>query len=150
MSDERPLLIVEDSDEDYEVTVWALRRAGVRCPMVRRSRAEGALDLLLPNAGESAEALPCLALLDLNLPGTDGRQVLENLHRAAQPPGVPVVVLSTSNNPQDVAMCYRLGAAGYICKPLSLDRFVESMNAFVNYWFKTAELPGNPGWNPGS
>jgi DNA-binding response OmpR family regulator len=141
----RPLLIVEDSDEDYEVTAWALRRAGIERPFLRCCRAEAALAELLPPPGAAPVPKPCLVLLDLNLPGTDGRQLLELLSRADNRPEVPIVVLSTSNNPADVRMCYRLGAAGYICKPLSLDVFVERMAALARYWFQAAVLPDPAG-----
>ncbi len=143
MNDIRPLLIVEDSDEDFEVTCWALQQAGLTRPILRSVRAEEAWQRLcpVPRPPDWAERLPCLVLLDLNLPGTNGRQLLEDWRRIVQPPPIPIVILSTSSNPRDVAACYRLGAAGYLCKPLSLDLYVEKMRAFTRYWFDAITLP---------
>ena len=143
MKELRPLLIVEDSDEDFEVTCWALQQAGFARPIIRCVRAEEALLRLCPLARDPdwAERLPCLVLLDLNLPGTNGRQLLEALRRQEAPPSIPIVILSTSNNPRDVAACYRLGAAGYLCKPLSLDEYAAKMRGLTCYWFDAITLP---------
>lgn len=137
-----PVLLVEDSDEDYEVTMWALRRAGLARPTVRCRRADEASAMLL--SGESAspdQTAPCVVLLDLNLPDESGQELMERLNRAQSRPAVPIVVLSTSTNPRDVERCYRLGAAGYLRKPLDLEAFARQMRRFVDYWFGTAILP---------
>ncbi len=143
MKEHCPLLIVDDSDEDYEVTCWALRQAGFTRPVMHCARAEEALLQLCPLSRHPGwtDRLPCLVLLDLNLPGMNGLQLLEVLRQTEQPPAVPVVILSTSKNPRDVSACYRLGAAGYICKPLGLEQFVEKMRGLVRYWFDAATLP---------
>ena len=143
MKEHRRLLIVEDSDEDFEVTCWALRKAGLALPVIRCTRAEEALPYLCPTPPRPHPScnMPCLVLLDLNLQGMTGLQLLEGLRRGEPPPPVPIVILSTSKNPRDIAATYRLGASGYICKPLSLDRFVEKMRALSGYWFDAVTLP---------
>jgi CheY-like chemotaxis protein len=143
MNANRPLLIVEDSDEDFEVTCWALEQAGFAGPITRAIRAEEALGRLcpMPRQPDWAARQPCLVLLDLNLPGMNGKQLLEEFRRIEQPLAVPIVILSTSSNPRDVAACYRLGAAGYLCKPLSLDLYVEKMRGLTRYWFDAMTLP---------
>jgi CheY-like chemotaxis protein len=143
MKENRQLLIVEDSDEDFEVTCWALRKAGLALPVIRCARAEEALPYLCPTHPRPRpfSNMPCLVLLDLNLQGMTGLQLLEGLQRGEPPPPVPIVILSTSKNPRDIAATYRLGASGYICKPLSLDRFVEKMRALIGYWFDAVTLP---------
>jgi CheY-like chemotaxis protein len=137
-----PILIVEDSDEDYEVTSWALRQAGVKRPIVRAARSSDALRILFPQPLEpvGSDRTPCLVLLDLNLPGNDGRYLLGEIRQAAQPPAIPIVILSTSNNPRDIEICYKLGAAGFINKPMSLDLYAEKMRLMVQYWFNTVTL----------
>ena len=85
--------------------------------------------------------MPCLVLLDLNLPGMNGLQLLEELRSVEQPPTIPVVILSTSKNPRDLAACYRLGAAGYLCKPLSLELYTSKMLKLTQYWFDAVTLP---------
>jgi CheY-like chemotaxis protein len=144
MKEHRPLLIIEDSDEDYEVTCWALQQAGFTGPVIRCERADEALLHLSPVPRPPdwvAPRQPALVLLDLNLPGMNGRQLLEELRRGLEPPPIPIVILSTSSNPRDVAACYRLGAAGYICKPLSVDLYVEKLRGLTRYWFDAMTLP---------
>jgi DNA-binding response OmpR family regulator len=141
MNEIRQLLIVEDSDEDFEVTCWALRKVGLALPIIRCARAEEALVYLCPPKAHPSGNMPCLVLLDLNLPGMNGLQLLGELHHGELQPTVPIVILSTSKNPRDIAATYRLGAAGYICKPLSLDRFVEKMRGLTSYWFNAVTLP---------
>jgi CheY-like chemotaxis protein len=146
MNHPRPLLIVEDSDEDYEVTCWTLRQAGLTRPIVRASRAEDALlHLRLERMPEDGiDRRPCLALLDLNLPGMNGQQLLEELRQNEPSSEIPIVILSSSKNPHDVDDCYRLGAAGYLCKPLSLDLYIAKMREFTGYWFDAVMLAEKP------
>lgn len=141
MNDHRSLLIVEDSDEDFEVTCWALRQAGFSGPIRRCSRAEEALQQLCPTRPAILGAdSPGVVLLDLNLPGMNGQELLKELRGNAQPPAIPIVILSTSTNPRDIAACYRLGVAGYLCKPLSLDLYVEKLRSLLSYLFETVML----------
>ena len=103
LSDNRPILIVEDSDEDFEATLWALRKSSVEVSISRCRDGEQALDYL-EHRGKFAETkeveLPALILLDLNLPRTDGREVLEHIKASARLRKVPVVVITTSANPR--------------------------------------------------
>jgi DNA-binding NarL/FixJ family response regulator len=136
----RPIVIIEDSDEDYEVTVWALRRAGVTNPMYRCANLAAIMELLSDPSNlpaELVEPYPLLVLLDLNLPGTDGRETLFKMrnHRLWQ--AVPVIIISTSGRPADISRCYRLGAAGYILKPLDLDAFAAAIKHLAAYWLRT-------------
>jgi two-component system response regulator len=136
----RAIVIIEDSDEDYEVTVWALRRAGVTNPVYRCANAAAITELLTDPSNWPAalvEPYPLLVLLDLNLPGADGRETLLKLrnHRVWQ--AVPVIVVSTSGRSVDVSRCYRLGAAGYILKPVDLDAFAAAIKNLVAYWLRT-------------
>ena len=148
------LLVVEDSDEDYALTVWALQRAGFCGPIRRATHVEQTLGLLCPpdlhrspDSDGLGEVQPlALMLLDLNLPDGTGRDLMEALraeHGGALP--LPVVVVTTSNNPRDVDMFYRLGAAGYLVKPLDRDRFAEQIRVFVDYWFNILTLPSPAG-----
>lgn len=143
MKENRPLLIVEDSDEDFEVTCWALQEAGFTGSIARAVRAEDALLRFrqFPRHPDWPARQPGLVLLDLNLPGMNGKQLLEQLRTIEPVLAIPIVILSTSNNPRDVAACYRLGAAGYLCKPLSLELYVEKMRGFTRYWFDAMTLP---------
>jgi two-component system, response regulator len=140
----RAVVVIEDSDEDYEVTAWALRQSGLANPIYRCRTAAVIAELLSGRAGWPAALLasyPVLVLLDLNLPGTEWRETLSLLRANSLWRAVPVLVVSTSRQPSDVSDTYRLGAAGYLLKPLDLDAFAGAIDRVVAYWFDTVVLP---------
>jgi len=142
-----PILIIEDADEDYEATVWGFQRAGVTTPF-RRCRTGAEALAYLRREGADADPLlplPCLIILDLNLPGVDGRALLRDLHQNGERLPVPVVVFSTSKDPRDVTRCYRLGACGYLVKPVDLPRFAAMIRVCADYWLTTVALPETSG-----
>ena len=132
------LLIVEDSDEDYETTLRTLKKIGAAATISRCVDGDDALDRLFRRGVYSALGtfpLPSLILLDLNLPATDGREVLELIKRDALLKVIPVVVLTTSANPKDVEVCYRHGANSYMLKPVNLQQFTYQIKLMYDYWF---------------
>jgi CheY-like chemotaxis protein len=143
----RPIVVIEDSDEDFEVMLWAWRQAGVANPVHRCADAAAIVDLVAENgygqAGLSGP-YPALVLLDLNLPGTDWRETLGALRSKPWWRPVPVVVVSTSGQPATVSACYSLGASGYLTKPLDLDGFAASIARVAAYWLGTVVLPAFP------
>jgi CheY-like chemotaxis protein len=141
---QRPIVVIEDSDEDYEVTVWALREAGVANPVHRCANGPAIAGLWADHAtwpSALTAAYPLLVLLDLNLPGSDWRDTLHHLRNDYWWQPVPVVILSTSKHPADVSACYRMGAAGYLLKPLNLDAFAAGMRCLAAYWLETVVPP---------
>ena len=140
----QPLLIIEDSDEDFTALARIMNRANISNPIYRCEDGEEALDFLYHEGEYSDSSLaprPALIVLDLNLPGTDGREVLMTLKRDRDLKMIPVVILSTSSNPKDINACYHQGVSGYMVKPMNtelLDRLVKS---FLEYWFHTVEIP---------
>ena len=84
---------------------------------------------------------PGIILLDLNLPGIDGRVVLKELKGNPRVRDIPIVVLTTSDDSKDIASCYDLGANTYIQKPVKLEAFFESIQRLKEYWFEIAILP---------
>lgn len=139
----RVLLVVEDSDEDFELTRWALERAGFDRPILRATRVEDALRIMHPPEPppRAKGTGPCAVLLDLNLPDGSGLEFLEALRADPGYLSAPTVVITTSSNPRDIERCYRLGAAGYFIKPLDRGMLEEQIQAFVRYWFRAAALP---------
>jgi CheY-like chemotaxis protein len=79
-------------------------------------------------------------MLDLNLPGTDGLEVLAQIKQDEQLKMIPVVVFTTSSNPKDIESCYNYGANGYMIKPIDVIKLEESIRNFINYWFKVVTL----------
>lgn len=140
----QPILIVEDSDEDFEAVGRIMRRSAVTNPLFRCTDGDDALDFLYRTGAYSNPQIaprPALILLDLNLPGTDGREVLEQIKQDENLKIIPVLVFTTSSNPRDVEECYKNGANGYIIKPIDLNRFMEMMRVVMDYWFQVIVLP---------
>jgi two-component system, response regulator len=137
----QPILLVEDSPEDYESMLRAFRKAGLANPIVRCSTGDEALDFLHRRGTFADAPAPGIILLDLNLPGTDGREVLQDIKRTDALRQIPVVVLTTSNDSRDVTECYRAGANSYIQKPVDVDGFLRAMQSLRDYWFEVVILP---------
>jgi CheY-like chemotaxis protein len=141
----QPILIVEDSDDDYESTVRALQKDGnLVNPIFRCTSADVALDYLLRKAQYASPVdapRPGIVLLDLNMPGRDGRAVIDAMKQAPALREIPVVVLTTSNDEKDIHECYAMGASTYITKPVDLERFISAIQRLKEYWFEVAILP---------
>lgn len=142
-----PLLLVDDSPEDRETTLRAFDRAGLPCPVHCCEDGEEALDYLL-RRGRYAEPAraprPAIVVLDLNLPGTDGREVLARLKADPDLCTIPIVVLTTSTHEKDIAGCYESGANSYLHKAVGVEEFFASMACFTRYWFGPVVLPHGP------
>jgi CheY-like chemotaxis protein len=141
---QKPLLIIEDSDEDFVALTRMINQAKISNPVYRCEDGEEALEFLYRQGKYEDETLstrPCLIVLDLNLPGTDGREILAELKQNQDLQTIPVVIFSTSSNPKDVDACYRYGISGYIVKPINTNRLNQLVKTFLDYWFQTVELP---------
>ncbi|HEX2641685.1 MAG TPA: response regulator [Thermoanaerobaculia bacterium] len=140
----QPILLVEDSPEDFEATRRALHKSGLRNPIYRCSDGDEALDFL-HRRGEFADAStaprPGIILLDLNLPGTDGREVLADIKSDERLKQIPVIVLTTSSDDRDVEACYKSGANSYIQKPVDMDGFIKAIERLNDFWFEVVILP---------
>ena len=137
----QPILIVEDSDDDYEATVRALKQDGPLVNPIRRC--ENGVEALeyFKDLGGAENPRPGLVLLDLNMPGIDGRDVLKALKGDPRTRNIPVVVLTTSDDDWDINNCYEAGANTYIKKPVGLEGFFNALKALREYWLEVAILP---------
>ncbi len=143
-SQKRPILIVEDSDSDYEATVWAFGDHAKSIPYVRCRNGEEVIEYL-ENRGafvsEAERPVPTLVLLDLNLPRMNGREILRYIKDSSYACSLPVVMLTSSANPAEIEACYRGGANGVFLKPLDVFEFRKLLDLILCYWAQHALLP---------
>jgi two-component system, response regulator len=138
------ILIVEDSPEDFETTKRGLRKSGIANPIFHCEDGEDALDFLFRRgsyADPEKSVRPKIILLDLNLPGTDGHEVLIEIKNNDELKKIPVVVLTTSSDERDIKRCYENGANSYIVKPVSFAGFMDAIQRLKDYWFEIVVLP---------
>ncbi|GAB3839537.1 response regulator [Hymenobacter jeollabukensis] len=139
----KPILVVEDSAEDFTALGRAFRKQALPNPVLRCEDGDQALEYL-QGYGKHANwpaQMPAFVLLDLNLPGTDGRAVLSKLKQDPHLQSIPVIIFSTSTNSRDIEDCYRLGANSYLTKPIEFSVLEEKAASLVRYWLATSELP---------
>ena len=131
------ILLVEDSPRDAELTQRALRKCNLANHLVHVRDGQEALDWLFGTglfAGRDASQQPKIVLLDLKLPKVDGLEVLRALRADERTRHVPVVVLTSSHEEQDVVKSYSLGVNSYIVKPVDFDKFSAAVAAAGHYW----------------
>ncbi|ATE59975.1 response regulator [Thauera sinica] len=138
MSNNRPILIIEDNPDDEALTLRAFGKHGIRNPMVVAHDGIEALEYLF-GAGSQPAVLPAVVLLDLKLPRMDGLEVLRRIRADERTALLPVVVLTTSREDLDVQQAYRLGANSYIRKPVDYERFLQAINLIGQYWLALNE-----------
>jgi CheY-like chemotaxis protein len=139
------LLIVEDSDEYFEVLSRIITDASdLELSIDRCIDGDDAIDYFHHDgiyANEIDRPHPDLVILDLNLPGTDGREVLMVIKTTPQLKTIPVVILTTSSNPKDIETCYQSGVNSYLLKPMKIDQLRLLVRILLDYWFKVTVLP---------
>jgi CheY-like chemotaxis protein len=137
------ILVIEDSDEDFETLLDAVRCVGVQHEIRRATSGDDGLQLL-QKAAEHGEALPVLVLLDLNTPRGDGRVALQDIKQNEQLRLLPLVVLSGSANPRDLEFCYANSANAYHVKPLSYADHLKVLEYILGYWLTCVRSPNEP------
>lgn len=138
------ILLVEDSDEDAELTIRALRQRKLANELHRVKDGAEALDFIFADgvyAARSAQPRPRVVLLDLKLPKVDGMEVLRRMKEDPETRRIPVVMLTSSKEDRDLEAAYRLGVNSYIVKPVEFDKFVAAVEQLGLYW---ALLNQNP------
>jgi len=138
------ILLVEDNIDDYEAAKRSFKTAHFNNPVHWCKTGQEALNYLRhegDHAREPRAETPALVLLDLNMPGLDGRRVLAIAKQDPELKKIPIVVLTTSGDDRDVTQCYELGASTYIQKPVDFDGLVRAVARIKDYWFGIALLP---------
>ena len=134
------LLVVEDSDVDFDILESVVSRHHAGRKLHRQESGEEALNYLHSLAAKG-HPLPSVILMDLNLTGMNGIEVVKKIRADVILKAIPSVILSTSQSAKDVSESYLAGANTYLSKPLKLEEFERMVSKFVDYWFDTALLP---------
>jgi CheY-like chemotaxis protein len=144
MPSNRLILLVEDNPDDVELTMRALKKNRIATEVIVVRHGVEALDFLFATGGyasRNVDLQPDLVLLDLKLPKVDGLEVLRRMREDARTRLLPVVVLTLSNEEQDILEAYRLGVNSYVRKPVDFDRFNELLQHLGRYWLEFNEAP---------
>ena len=138
-----PILLVEDMDEDAELTLRALEECGVANRITRAHDGAEALDFLFRRGAfaERPNEHPVVVLLDLKLPRIDGLDVLRALRAEPSTHHVPVVVMTSSKQSPDIAAAYEAGANAYVVKPIGFEEFARAVQSIGHFWILTNEAP---------
>jgi len=137
MNSKRPILLVEDNADDETLTLRAFNKNRISNPVVVARDGVEALDYLFGKTTPDVTppgALPAVILLDLKLPRIDGLEVLRRIRADDRTRLLPVVILTTSKEQQDVFDGYSLGANSYIRKPVDFEKFIEAIGQLGLYW----------------
>ena len=134
------ILLVEDNLEDAELTMYALKKAQMAQHIFHVKDGAEALDFLFCKgefATRSGEKLPKLVLLDIKMPKVDGIQVLREIKANAATKAIPVVIMTSSREEQDIITSYHLGVNSYVVKPINMQDFSKAVGELGLYWLIT-------------
>jgi two-component system response regulator len=132
-----PVLLVEDNDDDRELTIMALQTAGLANPIEIARDGREALDYF----ADATHPLPAVVLLDLQLPRIGGLEVLKRLRGQDRTRLLPIVVLTSSNEETDRLRSYDRGANAYVCKPVQFAAFTEAVTTLGLFWLIVNQPP---------
>jgi len=138
------ILLVEDDPDDQKLTKRALEGSKLRNELRVVDDGEQALDYLFRRGkleDPEKSPRPDLILLDLNLPKLDGRAVLKEIKQSPDLRRIPVVILTTSSQEEDILRSYELGVNSYITKPMRMEGFINVVRDLERYWFELVVLP---------
>lgn len=136
------ILLVEDNPADVRLTMEVLKDVKLYNNITVVNDGIQALDFLYCRGEYRSAVRPDIILLDLNLPGMDGREVLSRIKGDDKLKQIPVVVLTTSSAEQDMLKSYALHANCYITKPVDLEQFTKVVTSIEEFWFSIVKLPG--------
>ncbi|MEA1943599.1 MAG: response regulator [Pseudomonadota bacterium] len=138
------ILMVDDDPDDRLLFKEACEEVRLRNPLEFLENGEQLVDYLKRRgayADLEGEPYPGIILLDLNMPLKDGREALEEIKNDAELRHIPIIILTTSKDEDDILSSYGLGASSYIVKPISLDRLMRVVNSIGEYWVQIVEVP---------
>lgn len=138
------ILLIEDNDQDAEMTLRALKRENLANSVHRVEDGQQALHFLFatgPYSDRNVANGPRVVLLDLKLPKVDGLEVLRRVKSDERTQMIPVVVMTSSKEDRDMVESYKLGVNSYISKPVEFEKFLEAVKQFGLYWLLVNRIP---------
>ncbi len=138
------IILIEDSASDAEMTIRALTKKNLANKLLHLKDGAAALDFFFAEgkyAGRQVENMPNVVLLDLKMPKVGGMEVLRRIKSDIRTKKIPVVILTSSREDPDIQECYRLGANGYVVKPVDFDAFHKAVCDLGLYWMIVNEGP---------
>ncbi len=138
ISQQIEILLIEDSHDDAELTIRALKKRNLANRLLHISDSEEALEYILQR---SPGDYPKLILLDLKMPKLDGIQILKKIKNDPERKVIPVVMLTSSKEEKDIIESYHLGVNAYIVKPVQFDKFIEAVDQLGLFWLLINQPP---------
>jgi CheY-like chemotaxis protein len=137
------IILVEDDDGHATLVERNLKRAGLANGFLRLKDGQEALDHFA-NPEACASNMPCVMLLDINMPRVDGVEVLRQMKANPKTASVPVIMLTTTDDPREVERCYGLGCNVYVTKPVEYEAFIEAIKR-LGFFLQVVKLPPSGG-----
>jgi two-component system, response regulator len=137
MDENKSILLVEDNPDDVELTLMTLRKNRIANEVIVVREGPEALEYLFGTdryAGRDTSIMPVVVMLDLKLPKLGGLEVLNRIRNNAKTKYLPVVILTSSDEEQDLISCYALGANSYVRKPVDFGQFQQAVQQLTLYW----------------
>ncbi|MCB0317554.1 MAG: response regulator [Bdellovibrionales bacterium] len=135
------ILLVEDDPGDVKLTKRILEKSKLHLTLHVVDDGEKAIDYLKKQGEHSEASTPDLVLLDINLPKKDGMEVLKEIREDSRLTHMPVVILTTSKDQEDIAKSYKLHANCFVTKPVDLSQFTKVVQSIENFWLTVVKLP---------
>jgi len=140
----KTILLVEDNRDDVDLTLHALKKNRIKNEVIVANDGAAALDFLFGTgkySGRDLSDMPTLILLDIKLPKIDGLEVLKRIRKNDLTKYIPVTILTSSKEEQDIIKGYQLGVNSYVRKPVNFNQFTEAVNSLGLYWLLLNETP---------
>jgi two-component system response regulator len=144
MIKEVDILLVEDSEIDAELTIWSLNKINLGNKLFHVRDGSEALDFIFKRGiyEDMNSANPKVILLDIKMPKVDGLEVLRQLKENEQTRSIPVVIMTSSREEQDIIKSYKYGVNSYVVKPVEFGNFAKAVSDLGLYWLITNHVPG--------
>lgn len=143
------IILVEDDDGHAVLVEKNLRRAGLVNGFVRLRDGQEALDYFFAADGASSELQQVVVLLDVNMPRVNGVEVLRRMKAEASTSAIPIIMLTTTDDPREIGRCYEYGCNVYITKPVEYDDFIEAVRR-LGFFLQVVKLPALAGGQKGA